>query len=336
MKLRTTVTVIVPVLNEERVIGGCLNSLTRQTCRADAFEVIVADNGSTDGTLEVVRTFQNRLRLRVIATPARSISGVRNAAAAEATGEILAFLDADCIAPPDWLERGMTALQCPRRGVVGAHYTIPEESSWVARAWYGDMPSRKQGAVSYVPAGDLMMAREDFLALGGFDESLITSEDCDLCRRVAETGRTIFADPALSVVHLGTPQTLRAFYQKQRWHGTSVHTLFFRNGRRASGVKSALFTFHMLAALVAALLAIPAAAIFRNWALLSVTLYLAVGPLCLAGYSAWGRRRPEVWLPLAALYLVYGVARAMCVLVSRPERPEKQLSPPPASPAAAA
>jgi cellulose synthase/poly-beta-1,6-N-acetylglucosamine synthase-like glycosyltransferase len=326
------VSVIVPVLNEERVIGACLRALERQTCAAEFFEVIAADNGSTDRTVEILKSFGPRLNLKILAKPACSISALRNAAAKAAEGEFLAFLDADCVAPEDWIERGAALLTSCRRTIVGAHYTIPENSSWVARAWYGDMHWRKRGHVSYVPAGDMMISREAFLAVGGFDEGLVTSEDCDLCRRAGGAGIDIFADPPLSVVHLGTPQTVKAFYLKQRWHGTNVHSLFWRNAGHASGRKSALFTFYMLAALFATALSFPAAALFRSWAPVSAPLLLAAGPLWLAAGSALGRRSPAIWLPLATLYLIYGVARAMCVLVSRPARPEKHLCPPPALP----
>ena len=98
-----SVSIIIPALNEARMIGKCLDSLTQLDFPRDHFEVILVDNGSTDDTIKIARSFTDRLRLRILQKKGVRISGLRNLGAREAQGEVVAFLDADCLAPSNWL-----------------------------------------------------------------------------------------------------------------------------------------------------------------------------------------------------------------------------------------
>jgi glycosyltransferase involved in cell wall biosynthesis len=309
------VSVVIPALNEEAVIARCLESLAQQTFPREAFEAIVVDNGSEDRTIEIVLGFEDRLNVRILNRGGVPVSALRNFGASQARGRFLAFLDADCIAPADWLSRAVEALQAEGCGVVGAHYTIPPGSSWVARAWYGDMGTLKRGRVAYVPAGTLLAGREMFLGSGGFDETIETSEDCEFCQRVSEAGFPVEGIPSLSVVHLGTPQTVAAFYRKQRWHGTNVHTVFLRNMLRSAHAKATLFALYTLCSLAALAVCAPAALLSRNWAAAGWAALLALaGPVLLAARQAARRQRWDLLPALAFLYLVFGVARGLCLL----------------------
>jgi glycosyltransferase involved in cell wall biosynthesis len=315
------VSVIIPTLNEAGVLGQCLRSLVQQGIPSGAFEVILVDNGSTDRTVEIACEFQGSLNLTVLQKRDVHISALRNHGAVAAKGDYLAFLDADCIAPPDWLGRAIDQLQLERCGVVGAHYTIPAASSWVARTWYGDMRTLKRGPVSYVPAGSLLVSRKVFFEVGGFDETIETSEDCEFCQRVTASGWPVVAVPSLSVVHLGTPQTVAAFYRKQRWHGKDVHTLFLRRMLRSSGAKPTLFALYTLCCLLAAALGAPIALFSGNYAALLVpALLLLILPFLLAIRATVLRRKWRALVPLTFLYFIYGLARGLCLLGIRSPR----------------
>ena len=309
------ISIIVPALNEESVIGRCLASLKKQKVPAAGFEVIVVDNGSTDRTREIARSFGGALAVTVLDRSRVRISALRNFGASVARGEYLAFLDADCVAPQHWLLQAVDLLRADDFRIIGAQYRIPANSSWVARAWYGDLWRIKDGPVSYVPGGDLAISRELFMNLGGFDETIVTSEDTEFCERAAASSVPILAVPSLSVVHLGTPQTLEGFYRKQSWHGINVHRVFLRDIFHSKSRKATFFAAYMLMGIAAALAGACAGAIYGSVAEgLGGAAVLLVGPFALALRASLERKKWRHLLPLTVLYAAYGLARAMCLL----------------------
>jgi GT2 family glycosyltransferase len=309
------ISVIVPALNEASVIGQCLAALKRQKLPSACFEVIVVDNGSTDRTREIARSFGDSLSVTVLERRGDRISALRNFGAAVARGGFLAFLDADCIAPEHWLQHTADLLRADDFRIIGAQYRIPADSAWVAKAWYGDLWLMKDGPVSYVPGGDLAINRELFMNLGGFDETIVTSEDTEFCERAAASGIPILAVPSLSAIHLGTPQTLGGFYKKQSWHGTNVHRLFLRDILHSKSRKAMLFALYMLIGIGAAIGGVCSGALFGNPAdALAGLAILLMGPLALALLASIERKKWHYLLPLTVLYGAYGMARAMCLL----------------------
>src|SRR6185437_13000738 len=245
------VSIIIPALNEEKMIHRCLDSLTRLAFARDRFEVLVADNGSQDRTLAIADSFKDRLNLKVLQQAGVRISALRNLGAHSAAGDILAFLDADCLAPADWLDRIFTLAPTDGAGVLGAHYLLPEDSSWVGRTWHRYQEAPKSSEVSHVPAGDLIMRRDDFLKLGGFDETIQTNEDYELCDRARKAGMRVQAFPQIGVIHLGTAQSLSVFFRKQAWHGTHVIKVFLRDPLKSHNRKAVFFAAYTLLSLFA-------------------------------------------------------------------------------------
>src|SRR5437016_12695417 len=93
------ISVIIPALNEKAVIGRCLEALSRNRLAKADFEVIVVDNGSTDGTVETVRQFEAPYCLKIISIEGIRISALRNRVAVKARRAILTFCDATSVAP---------------------------------------------------------------------------------------------------------------------------------------------------------------------------------------------------------------------------------------------
>jgi GT2 family glycosyltransferase len=210
------------------------------------------------------------------------------------------------------------ALSANSRRIVGAQYTIPRDSSWVAKAWYGDLCQLKQGPILYVPGGDLIVRRDRFFELSGFDEQIETSEDCDFCQRAAASGTPAVGIAALSVEHLGTPQTLSEFFRKQRWHGSHVFQVFLKDERHIRNARSVLLAFYTLSSLAALPAGCLAAMISGHpvIALFAVAVP-AILPCMLAARAAIVRGWPAIVAPLALLYLIYGTARALCLIDRR-------------------
>jgi glycosyltransferase involved in cell wall biosynthesis len=304
--------VIIPVLNEEKIVGQCLSALVKQSLPVDEFEVIVVDNGSTDRTIEIASEYHSVLRLSVLSKSTCNISAVRNAAAEIAKGTFLAFLDADCLPSEEWLRRALARLRSGDGGVIGAFYTIPLESGWVAKTWYGDLPTARQGPVSYVPSGTLFLARSVFWKVGGFDPSIQTSEDVELCQRVRADGYQVLGYAELSTVHLGTPQTIAAFYRKQLWHGTGVRSAFTRNMLDRNFAKTILHTLYVSACLLLGTVTIPFALLAHKPQVLALPPCLFIlGSLITAVHAAKRRKKWSLVPALTFLYMVYGLARSL-------------------------
>ena len=311
------ISVIVPAFNEESVIGQCLASLQAQALAVKRFEVLVVDNGSADRTAAIARSFADFLPITVLERKGVRISALRNLGAANARGAYLAFLDADCVAPRNWLGEALDTISTSDARIVGAQYRIPAGSSRVAVAWYGDSWRTKTGTVSYVPGGNLIVKRKLFVNLGGFDESIITSEDCEFCDRAARAGVVIVAVPSLSVVHLGTPQTLLGFYRKQSWHGINVHRIFLRDILHSKSRKAVFFALYMLMGLIMTVAGACTAAIVNGAVGVGVVIpaiWLLLGPILLAARGCAERKNWSHLMSLTVLFAAYGLARAMCLL----------------------
>lgn len=309
------ISVIIPALNERAVIGRCLEALSGNQLPKTDFEVLIVDNGSTDGTVEAVQQFQAPYSLKIISVEGVRISALRNRGAAEARGEILAFLDADCLAPPEWLTNSLRLFEDGREGIIGAHYQIPDDATWVGRVWCQDRLTEKVGDVSYVPAGDLLIHRNQFFQVGGFDESIQTNEDYEFCQRALLMGLTVKSYPELRVVHLGTPRTLLGFYKKQRWHGTHVLTVFLRDPKKRKNLRPVLLSVYTFGCLIG-FIAGAAWGIFSGWWWISCTFaaMLVLPLMAIAVRRSVPRGKWSEVLPLTILYLAFGMARASSLL----------------------
>jgi glycosyltransferase involved in cell wall biosynthesis len=308
------VSVIIPVLNEERVLGQCLESLKGMNFSSGELEVIIVDNGSTDKTIQIAHNYGTIFRLTVTEKKGVHISALRNLGAAQARGDIFVFLDADCLVPTEWLSFALNCFNAQDVGVLGGYYRIPEGSSWVARTWYPEEEVNKRGIVPYLPSGDLMVTRAAFSLVGGFDETLETNEDYEFCQRIRAAGLGVVAYPELNVIHLGVPQTLGHFYRRNRWHGKHVMRVFLRDISSLHNAKPVFFALYVLVCLVGVFVGLGLGALGRFEVLAASLVALLVGPFLLGLRAAIARKRWTEVIPLASLYLVFGFSRAQCLV----------------------
>src|SRR5712664_505041 len=145
--------VIMPVRNDKENVAKCLVALSKIQFSPERFEVIVVDNGSNDGTREFVADWASAGKLRMLERPGVYISAVRNAGAAIARGQYLAFVDSDCEVRSDWLMQASMAILAGVGNVFGSYYLIPPGSSWVARHWYEERGKKPRGEITNLPAG---------------------------------------------------------------------------------------------------------------------------------------------------------------------------------------
>lgn len=223
------VSVIVPCLNAAATLGAQLEALSRQTWRGD-LEVLVADNGSTDGSVELAASYGDRLAgLRVLhAADRKGPAHARNVAAAAATGDVLLFCDADDEVAEGWIDGLVPELE--RHEAAASRHEIERLNGEQARRLHGD-PAQQYGLSPYTNppfldhAGGcgLGIRRHVFEELGGFHEDYVALEDTDLCWRLQLAGhRLVFAPEA--IVHVRFPATLAdAFRQAARYGQYNVY-----------------------------------------------------------------------------------------------------------------
>lgn len=206
------ISVVVATFNRRDSLKRLLGSLLEQTLSPGRFEVIVVNDGSTDGTADLVREVSlSRENVKLLEVENGGPGAARNAGARAARGRYLAFTDDDCVASKGWLEQLLTVFE--RTGAVGVQgrtttnrqaRTPLTHQMEVLSSWLTAMPTCNAG-----------YRKDVFDRVGGFDESFpfAHNEDADLAWRVEEIGKTVFA-PEVHVMH---PPRRDRFSKRARW-----------------------------------------------------------------------------------------------------------------------
>lgn len=188
-----TVSVIMPAHNAAPYIGDAIRSVIAQT--ETDWELIVTDDGSSDGTGDVVAALAAAdRRIRLVRQTKAGVSTARNRALAEANGAFIAFLDSDDLWEPEFLATMLARLaERPEVDVItgNAWYLGGSRSGMPARPWPDPRPVPDlAGILADEDAIFIMsvMRRRVYDSVGGFDDSLITNEDYDLWLRFALAG----------------------------------------------------------------------------------------------------------------------------------------------------
>jgi GT2 family glycosyltransferase len=193
--------VIIPAQNAASTLGACLLATMSQSLPRETYEITVVDDGSSDATARIAR----QAGVRVIPQPARGAAVARNAGARSARGDILVFLDADCVPKLDWLAQMIGPLADPAVAGVRGVYQSHEAGLFprlIQAEW--DETYRQLGRQSSIGAISRCSAayrRDAFLAAGGFDPTLPGAEDLDLSYRLTEAGHRLVLAPKAQVFH---------------------------------------------------------------------------------------------------------------------------------------
>lgn len=189
MTSSSLVSIVVPVRNGVATVARCLDSIMALDYPAGQREVIVVDNGSTDGTAAAARAYP----VTVISHPQPGVAGARNAGIRAAHGEIIAFIDADCVADKGWLRELQVGADNPAVGCFVGPITALDTSRLVSR-WVEDheLISQERLLSSSPPvaaAGNIAYRKAVFDTVGVFDEDMIAGEDGDLFWRMVRSDR---------------------------------------------------------------------------------------------------------------------------------------------------
>ncbi len=225
----TSVSVIIPCLNESKTISTVLQAIHDQDYPIETLEVIIADGGSEDGTLEKINEFQMNhpnLTIKTIHNPMRQIPTGLNLAIEASTGEIIVRMDGHSLPASDYINRCVHNLNKGLGENVGGRWEIiPGADTFVARGiaaaashplGVGNVKYRisgQAGSVDTVPFGSYY--RTLFDRIGLFDESLLTNEDYELNTRIRQNGGIIWFDPEIRCQYYSRPSLLEL--SKQYW-----------------------------------------------------------------------------------------------------------------------
>ncbi len=211
------VSIIIPAFNEEKYLPVCLDSISKLDWPKQDLEVIVIDNGSRDQTCKIAETWGAIL----LKDSTKNVSGLRNLGAQKATGDILAFVDADCVVAEDWLKQSEKYFSNSEILVWGGPPVPPESSSWVQKAWFLMVATAETSKeVDWIGTVDFFVKRIWFERIGGFNEQLLTCEDVDFCYQILKFGK-IVSDNNIRVIHLREADSVKEFFYKEVWRGAS-------------------------------------------------------------------------------------------------------------------
>src|SRR3954451_8983051 len=177
------VSVVMPVFNEAAHVAGQLAAVAMQEFPGD-WEVLVADNGSTDGTPRVVEAWSARLPLQLVdASARRGVAAARNIAIEASRGDVILFCDGDDIVGPGWLTAHATALERvdlsagANRRFKHTPNTLPFDQG--ADILLGQGTDTLLAWLPFALGGNFGVRREAYDAVGGFNEENAAAEDVE-------------------------------------------------------------------------------------------------------------------------------------------------------------
>ena len=302
------ISIVIPVKDRADELKCCLTSLANLNYPHEKLQVIVVDDGSSDDSPLVARRFQ------ALVVPSggtgRGPAAARNAGASMASGEILAFIDSDCTASPEWLNELIPAFNNPAVAAVGGQVdgmctesAVDRYESIMSSLSLGSRERTGSGGSDtfYLPSCNLLVRQAVFRSAGGFRDEMHVGEDVDLTWRLRDMGWTISYLPSGNVLHKHR-SSIRSFMSRRFDYGTSEGMLQLIHPRR----RKQMVVPPMLAIMLACLLITP----FAGY----LPLILALSLLVVDSITARVRfARRE--LPVGLVDLMAGRLRALGSLV---------------------
>lgn len=263
------ISVIIPHFNDVRSLELCLAALGRQTQPRATFEIIVADNDSPIRREQLENVLARRARL--VTVKGRGAALARNGGVAVAQGKILAFIDCDCIASPEWLAEGIAALR--KHDLVGGAMEVlvdrarPITGAEAFESVFAFDNRRYVEEESFTVTANLLTCRPVFERVGGFRNGV--SEDKDWCHRARDKGFRIgYACRA----RVGHPARQSWQDLRKKWERLNIETYELFRMRRWGRAKWML----------------------RSWALIPSILFHVPAVLKSEDLRSWAERRSAI------------------------------------------
>jgi GT2 family glycosyltransferase len=314
------ITAIVPVLNAARYLPQTIPPLLVAARNTTDVAIFCVDNGSTDGSGEYLKSFADRgvqvqsLERAPDAATRNLSAAARNFAARQTHGQFLSFLDADCVVGENYFNEALAVLESTGAAATGCETAVPAEPHWIEATWHDLHYVGRKREVHYINSANFFISRQAFEDVGGFREDLPSGADAEIGQRLTNAGYRIHESPAVGVIHLGNPKSVRDFYRRNVWHATGM--LGTVNWKQIDK-PTAMMTAQLLATIAG-----PVILFASHWSLalrliIAGLLQLAV-PAITVAYRVLQTRRGTHLLEGIALYWLYYWARinALALLAS--------------------
>ena len=228
------VSVIIPVKDRAKDLDECLKSLKNLDWPQNKLEIIVIDDGSIDQSAKVA---EDQGSIVIKNQNSQGPAAARNKGAEIAQGEILAFIDSDCIAEKNWLKDLIPWLLSEPVGLIGgqvsSYYTKSSLDRYEAACSSLSVSNRflyetDKKSTFYVPSCNMLVRKELFKKINGFNPEMHLGEDVDLCWRIKDSGAALIFTPTGKIRHKHR-NILGAMLKRKLEYGTSEADLYKRH-----------------------------------------------------------------------------------------------------------
>jgi glycosyltransferase involved in cell wall biosynthesis len=227
------VSVVILTKNSAATVRKSLESIFKQTCKPD--EVVIVDGSSQDDTLKIVRQYP----VKLVSEPGLGFGYARNLGVEKSEGNIIFFLDSDCYAEPQWIEKALQHFTNPEiAGVTGQTrlWNTDRGVAYFLACVGGRMEmSTQRDYVKIAPTMNLAIRRKAVLEVGGFDDTLHRGEDTELTYKITQRYKILY-EPEAVIWFKGSP-TLKTATHKCFHHFIGVGQLFAKHGFNSSFVR---------------------------------------------------------------------------------------------------
>lgn len=315
----TGVSFVVPVLNGRRWLRDVFAAL-RAECGDRPHEIIAVDDGSTDGSIPVLRRLARAGTVRLLEGPRRGAAAAINTGLREARYPVVCQVDQDVIVHRGWLAHLLSALSDPEVAAAQGHYVTARGARFWGRVMGRDLEYRyaciRGRNVDHVCTGNTAYRATALFGVGLLDEGLGYGYDNDLSYRLAAAGhRLVFCREAFSTHHWR--EGVRAYLQQQFGVGYGRLDVLARHPRRAGGddVSGTMMMLHApltigaLGLLVVGLM--PGARVLAIAGL--VVLALLALERAVAGIRAWRRSGDAVAMAFPITHLLRDLSWAAAI-----------------------
>lgn len=231
--VRPTVSVVIPGHNAAATLACCLDAIRPLLASGQLDEIVFVDDHSNDRTLSLLQSYP----VRILRSPRRGAGAARNVGWRATRSEYVWFLDADCVAHSNALERLQDTLHALDAAVVGGSYSNRHQGRLTADLIHEEMVARHRSMgslVSFAITANLLCKRDTLEALDGFDESLRLGQDLDFAYRVVRSGLRLAFDAESRVGHFHETRIWRYLHKQARQGFWRMH-LYRRHPEKVTG-----------------------------------------------------------------------------------------------------